>query len=348
MRKRENSTEITALKWTAAGLSITIALLVGLLAFLIRQQAGAYSPPTERSTEEISVTEGVGTETDTGAVTVPVAHAAGQSATDAPTVADPPPTSEPDTETDPETATGQTGIWQTEIRVSVGLTFADNPDGTCTVTGLGDCTDACLILPPVSPGGRVVSAIGARAFAGSDIPVTVYIPATVTACLLHGGGWTDRLPGSGRRAVQFGYDAPALLSACPRCRNADPARYAGAYRGRRVPGGFCAARDPFCRNCGRFLTPVHREREQHSVCRWRDLLRGNEKLTRCGYTVKRHIPCGTGCAFLPRSPRPSAGYRAAGHASAARMPPAVINLSLFPLSIDTSAPVWYTVNKKGT
>ena len=63
MRKRENSTEITALKWTAAGLSITIALLVGLLAFLIRQQAGAYSPPTERSTEEISVTEGVGTET---------------------------------------------------------------------------------------------------------------------------------------------------------------------------------------------------------------------------------------------------------------------------------------------
>ncbi len=89
----------------------------------IRQQAGAYSPPTERSTEEISVTEGVGTETDTGAVTVPVAHAAGQSATDAPTAADPPPTSEPDTETDPETATGQTGIWQTEIRVSVGLTF---------------------------------------------------------------------------------------------------------------------------------------------------------------------------------------------------------------------------------
>ena len=64
--------------------------------------------------------------------------------------------------------------------MSVGLTFADNPDGTCTVTGLGDCTDACLILPPVSPGGRVVSAIGARAFAGSDIPVTVYIPATVT------------------------------------------------------------------------------------------------------------------------------------------------------------------------
>lgn len=180
MRKRENSTEITALKWTAAGLSITIALLVGLLAFLIRQQAGAYSPPTERSTEEISVTEGVGTETDTGAVTVPVAHAAGQSATDAPTAADPPPTSEPDTETDPETATGQTGIWQTEIRVSVGLTFADNPDGTCTVTGLGDCTDACLILPPVSPDGRVVSAIGARAFAGSDIPVTVYIPVTVT------------------------------------------------------------------------------------------------------------------------------------------------------------------------
>ena len=180
MRKRENSTEITALKWTAAGLSITIALLVGLLAFLIRQQAGAYSPPTERSTEEIPVTEGVGTETDTGAVTVPVAHAAGQSATDAPTAVDPPPTSEPDTETDPETATGQTGIWQTEIRVSVGLTFADNPDGTCTVTGLGDCTDACLILPPVSPGGRVVSAIGARAFAGSDIPVTVYIPATVT------------------------------------------------------------------------------------------------------------------------------------------------------------------------
>ena len=64
--------------------------------------------------------------------------------------------------------------------MSVGLTFADNPDGTCTVTGLGDCTDACLILPPVSPGGRVVSAIGARAFAGRDIPDTVYIPATVT------------------------------------------------------------------------------------------------------------------------------------------------------------------------
>ena len=176
-----STAEITALRWTAAGLCATIALLVGLLAFLIRRQAGAGAPQTVQSAEETSADC---TATETGSVTVPVAHAAGESATRALTVTGKPTESEPESAPEPGTAAadaaGWSGVWQTESRVSAGLTFADNPDGTCTVTGLGDCTDSCLILPSVSPAGRVVSAIGARAFAGSDVPVTVYIPATVT------------------------------------------------------------------------------------------------------------------------------------------------------------------------
>ena len=79
-----------------------------------------------------------------------------------------------------ESDTGNGGVLKTEMTVSSGLTFADNPDGSCTVTGMGDCTDSYLIIPPVSPEGRIVRAIAARAFAGSDKLITVFIPATVT------------------------------------------------------------------------------------------------------------------------------------------------------------------------
>ena len=63
---------------------------------------------------------------------------------------------------------------------SLGLTYSVNEDGTtCTVTGIGTCTDSEIIIPKKSPEGYRVTKIGNNAFADSSA-TSITIPDTVT------------------------------------------------------------------------------------------------------------------------------------------------------------------------
>ncbi|MBQ9784442.1 MAG: leucine-rich repeat protein [Clostridia bacterium] len=62
-----------------------------------------------------------------------------------------------------------------------GLAYASNGNGTCTLTGLGTCTDAYIIIPTASPAGDVVTSIAARAFYGCTFVTAIGIPSTVSS-----------------------------------------------------------------------------------------------------------------------------------------------------------------------
>lgn len=64
------------------------------------------------------------------------------------------------------------------VKYSVGLEFDSNGDGTCYVVGMGDCTDAKLVIPPVSPDMDTVIGIDGSAFAGEAI-ISVSFPSTI-------------------------------------------------------------------------------------------------------------------------------------------------------------------------
>ena len=64
-------------------------------------------------------------------------------------------------------------------RVSEGLSFVSNGDGTCYVSDIGTCKDKNIIIPAISPSGEDVIGIGARAFYGDDI-TSIIIPEGVT------------------------------------------------------------------------------------------------------------------------------------------------------------------------
>lgn len=61
------------------------------------------------------------------------------------------------------------------------LAYASNGNGTCTLTGLGTCTDASIVIPNTSPSGDVVTAIAARAFYGCPYVTEISIPSTVSS-----------------------------------------------------------------------------------------------------------------------------------------------------------------------
>lgn len=65
-------------------------------------------------------------------------------------------------------------------KVSNGLLFISNGNGTCTLTGPGNCNDACLVIPEKSPSGDIVTAVAERAFYGCSYINAIQIPSTVT------------------------------------------------------------------------------------------------------------------------------------------------------------------------
>lgn len=80
-------------------------------------------------------------------------------------------------------ATGLFGCNKQEenIQGSFGLEYSINPDGkTCTVTGMGDCTDSDIIIPDKSPEGYLVTAIGEVAFAQCYDIMSIAIPKGLT------------------------------------------------------------------------------------------------------------------------------------------------------------------------
>ena len=81
--------------------------------------------------------------------------------------------------TDNNSNTGNTGNSGSSTD-STGLTFASNGNGTCTLTGLGACSDICVVIPSTSPAGDKVTAIAAQAFYNCTSITVVQIPASVT------------------------------------------------------------------------------------------------------------------------------------------------------------------------
>lgn len=67
-----------------------------------------------------------------------------------------------------------------EVKYSEGLKFTSNGDGTCSVSGIGSCTDTEIVIPPVSPEGDSVTAIGMKAFQNNKSITSILIPNGVT------------------------------------------------------------------------------------------------------------------------------------------------------------------------
>ena len=64
---------------------------------------------------------------------------------------------------------------------STGLSYISLGDGSCTVSGIGSCTDSSLIIPAVSPSGERVVAISEKAFFGSNSITAVFLPASISS-----------------------------------------------------------------------------------------------------------------------------------------------------------------------
>ena len=59
------------------------------------------------------------------------------------------------------------------------LNFESNGDGTCTLVGIGQYTDACLVIPEKNASGESVTDIAEKAFYSCPTLTAVQIPASV-------------------------------------------------------------------------------------------------------------------------------------------------------------------------
>ncbi len=62
---------------------------------------------------------------------------------------------------------------------SNGLRFTSNGDGSCVLSGIGDCTDPCVVIPEYAPSGERVTSVSAMALYGCTTVSAVQIPASV-------------------------------------------------------------------------------------------------------------------------------------------------------------------------
>ena len=83
----------------------------------------------------------------------------------------------PDTDTTTEESTTEPETVLPDV--SNGLKFVSNQDGTCRVTDIGTCNDACVVIPAYSPHGDRVVEIADGAFFGCSTVTAVQIPSTV-------------------------------------------------------------------------------------------------------------------------------------------------------------------------
>ncbi len=64
---------------------------------------------------------------------------------------------------------------------SEGLAFISNEDGTCSVTGIGSCSDTEISIPLFSPNGDLVTSINHQMFYNCSDLTSVTIPSSVTS-----------------------------------------------------------------------------------------------------------------------------------------------------------------------
>lgn len=88
-----------------------------------------------------------------------------------------------------------------DSKYSKGLKFESNGDGTCTLTGIGSCTDKYVTVPSLSDDGELVTAIGDGAFSGASSVKYVQIPASVDTV---GQGVFENCPALAEIAVEEG------------------------------------------------------------------------------------------------------------------------------------------------
>lgn len=74
---------------------------------------------------------------------------------------------------------GETGETTDAPSFSSGLRFSANGDGTCVLSGVGDCADVCVVIPEYAPSGEHVTSIAAMAFYGCTTVTAVQIPSSV-------------------------------------------------------------------------------------------------------------------------------------------------------------------------
>ena len=66
------------------------------------------------------------------------------------------------------------------LQESTGFEFESNGDGTCTLTGIGDCTDSDIVIPEKSPEGDTVTMIAEDAFyRAEDISSIIFAGRTM-------------------------------------------------------------------------------------------------------------------------------------------------------------------------
>ena len=72
-------------------------------------------------------------------------------------------------------------VQNNENKYSQGLEFISNGDGTCYVSGMGECIDTYVVIPSASPAGDKVTGIGDGAFYNCWSLTGIEIPASVTS-----------------------------------------------------------------------------------------------------------------------------------------------------------------------
>ena len=82
--------------------------------------------------------------------------------------------------------------FQPETNGSQGLAFTSNGDGTCTVTGIGTCTDTDVVIPSMYNGEKVTN-IGQLTFNGCNGLTSVVIPDSVTSIGYGAFAWCTSL-----------------------------------------------------------------------------------------------------------------------------------------------------------
>ena len=73
---------------------------------------------------------------------------------------------------------GVVTIWP--LPFSAGLVYTSNGDGTCSVSGIGTCTDTQIVIPAISSNGDSVTSIGNNAFSSCSNVTSIEIPVSVT------------------------------------------------------------------------------------------------------------------------------------------------------------------------
>lgn len=63
----------------------------------------------------------------------------------------------------------------------ISLRYMSYGNGTCGVSGIGNCTDTCIVIPERSPDGDIVTSIEDKAFFENTDIRAVQIPSTVTS-----------------------------------------------------------------------------------------------------------------------------------------------------------------------